>query len=296
MELIGEIAALLTSFLWAGTAVVFTLSGQQVGSVVTNRTRVVFALGFLMLINLAFYRQLLPLTAEPERWLWFSLSGVIGLALGDAFLFQSYLWIGPRLGMLLMSLAPVLGALEAWFIFDEVLLPAQMLGIALTLGGVAWVIIERGDSANPRAPVRGVVFGVLAALGQATGLVLSKQGLLGDFSPISGNLIRMLAAVLALWLVALLQRQASQTVRTLQLHPSAVKLLLLGALIGPTLGVLFSLVAVQHAEVGVASTLMALPPVILLPVSHFFFKERFGWQAVAGTMVAIVGVVLLFLV
>jgi drug/metabolite transporter (DMT)-like permease len=296
MELIGEIAALLTSFLWAGTAVVFTLSGQQVGSVVTNRTRVVFALGFLMLINLAFYRQLLPLTAEPERWLWFSLSGVIGLALGDAFLFQSYLWIGPRLGMLLMSLAPVLGALEAWFIFDEVLLPAQMLGIALTLGGVAWVIIERGDSANPRAPVRGVVFGVLAALGQATGLVLSKQGLLGDFSPISGNLIRMLAAVLALWLVALLQRQASQTVRTLQLHPSAVKLLLLGALIGPTLGVLFSLVAVQHAEVGVASTLMALPPVILLPVSHFFFKERFGWQAVAGTMVAVVGVVLLFLV
>jgi drug/metabolite transporter (DMT)-like permease len=253
---------------------------------------------FLMLINLAFYGQLLPLTAEPERWLWFALSGVIGLALGDAFLFQAYLWIGPRLGMLLMSLAPVLGALEARFIFGEVLLPAQMLGIALTLGGVAWVIMERGDSTNPRprAPLRGVAFGVLAALGQATGLVLSKQGLLGGFSPISGNSIRMLAAVFALWLVALLQRQAGRTVRTLRARPSVIKLLLLGSLIGPTLGVLFSLVAVQHAEVGVASTLMALPPVILLPVGYFFFKERFGWQAVAGTLVAIAGVVLLFLV
>jgi drug/metabolite transporter (DMT)-like permease len=56
------------------------------------------------------------------------------------------------------------------------------------------------------------------------------------------------------------------------------------------------LVAIQHAEVGVASTLMALPPVILLPASHFLFKERFSWHAVAGTVLAMAGVAVLFLV
>ena len=69
----------------------------------------------------------------------------------------------------------------------------------------------------------------------------------------------------------------------------------LGALIGPVLGVSASLLAVQHAEIGVASTLMALPPVIVLPISYFVFKEKVGWQAIAGTLLAIVGVAVLFL-
>jgi drug/metabolite transporter (DMT)-like permease len=45
----------------------------------------------------------------------------------------------------------------------------------------------------------------------------------------------------------------------------------------------------------VASTLMALPPVIVLPISYFIFREKVGWQAVAGTVLAIAGVAVLFL-
>ena len=73
-------------------------------------------------------------------------------------------------------------------------------------------------------------------------------------------------------------------------------LIALGALVGPLLGVSASLFAVQHAEIGVASTLMALPPVIVLPISYFVFKEKIGWQAIAGTILAIIGVAILFLV
>jgi drug/metabolite transporter (DMT)-like permease len=32
----------------------------------------------------------------------------------------------------------------------------------------------------------------------------------------------------------------------------------------------------------------------MLPISYFFMKERFGWQVVAGTLIAIAGVALLF--
>jgi drug/metabolite transporter (DMT)-like permease len=68
-----------------------------------------------------------------------------------------------------------------------------------------------------------------------------------------------------------------------------------GALFGPVIGVSSSLLAVQHTGIGVASTLMALPPVFMLPISRIVFKERFGWQAVAGTLIAMAGVALLFL-
>jgi drug/metabolite transporter (DMT)-like permease len=140
-----------------------------------------------------------------------------------------------------------------------------------------------------------VIFGVLAGLGQAVGLVLSKQGMTGDFSPFQANAIRMLAAVIFIWIGAVIQKQASGTITEVRKQPQVLSLLALGALIGPVLGVSASLLAVQHAEIGVASTLMALPPVIVLPISYFVFKEKVGWQAIAGTLLAIAGVAVLFL-
>jgi drug/metabolite transporter (DMT)-like permease len=141
----------------------------------------------------------------------------------------------------------------------------------------------------------GILFGVLAALGQATGLVFSRQGMQGSFSPIAGNVIRMLAASTALWLAALPGGGAARTVRTLRENAAAVKLIALAALIGPVIGVSLSLLAVQNAPVGVASVLTSLSPIFVLPFSHFVFKERLGWQALAGTALAMAGVVVLFL-
>ena len=74
-----------------------------------------------------------------------------------------------------------------------------------------------------------------------------------------------------------------------------LKWALFGSFFGPVFGVTASLFAIQHAEIGVASTLMALPPIIMLPISYFFYKEKLNWQAIVGTLVAIGGVSLLFL-
>jgi drug/metabolite transporter (DMT)-like permease len=140
-----------------------------------------------------------------------------------------------------------------------------------------------------------VIFGVLAGLGQAIGLVLSKQGLFGEFSPFQANAIRMLAAVLFTLAWTGYDRKVSATFMALREKPQVLGLLALGALVGPVLGVSSSLLAVQHAQIGVASTLMALPPVIILPISYFAFKEKIGWQAIVGTLLAIAGVAILFL-
>lgn len=69
-----------------------------------------------------------------------------------------------------------------------------------------------------------------------------------------------------------------------------------GAFTGPFLGVSLSLVALSAAPVGIASTLMALTPVFLLPISRFAFKERITLRATIGTALAVGGVAVLFLV
>jgi drug/metabolite transporter (DMT)-like permease len=142
---------------------------------------------------------------------------------------------------------------------------------------------------------RGVIFGVLAGLCQAVGLVLSKQGMFGDFPPFQANAIRMLAAVIIIWAWTAFDGKMSATFTALREKPQVIRLLALGAFVGPLLGVTSSLLAVQHAEIGIASTLMALPPVIILPISYFAFKEKIGWQAILGTILAIIGVAILFL-
>jgi len=297
MAFIGEIAALFTSFCWSISAIGFTKATQRVGSQATNRMRVLVALLALVLVNALLYGQPIPLHAGASRWVWLGISGIIGLSLGDAFLFQAYKEIGPRLSLLLLSLAPVFGAAIAWIFFGQVLNILQIGGIIVTLAGISWVVLARPKEKVeivPKATSRGVLFGVLAALGQATGLVFSQQGMTGNFSPFAGTLIRMLAAVVTLWIVAALQKQAGTTVVAMRRQPAAFGWIAFGALFGPLLGVSASLLAVQHADIGLASTLMALPPVFMLPISYFVFKERFGWQVFAGTLIAMAGVALLF--
>lgn len=297
MKFIGEFAALATSFFFAITALIFTRTGRMVGSQVTNRMRLTFALIYLIIINVILFREPLPFSAESSRWLWLSLSGVIGLSLGDVFFFQSLIAVGARLGSLLLSLAPIFGSIIAWVIFGEILTPLQIVGIVLALAGIAWVVMSHEEP--PDTPhghtQRGIIFGVLAGLGQAVGLVLSKQGMFGEFSPFQANAIRMLAAGIFVWGWTAFEGKIGATFAALQQTPQVLRLLALGALVGPLLGVSASLLAVQHAEVGVASTLMALPPVILLPISYFIFKEKIGWQAILGTILAIAGVAVLFL-
>ena len=295
----GELAALATAICWSGTAVFFTLAGRQLGSVVVNRVRLLLALALLLATHTLLLGSPLPLTAEPERWLWLGLSGIVGLVLGDSFLFQSYLWIGPRLGMLMMSLAPVMAALLAWIFLGETLGLQQWLGIALAVGGTAAVVLDRQRPAVPDAGARdyqrGILFGLGAASGQAIGLVLAKQGLAGDFPALSGNVIRMTAAASSLWLATIVAGRAGDTLRRTAQARAAWLPMLGGATSGPFIGVWLSLIAIQLTQVGVASTLMALSPVFLLPIGRIVFGDRVGWQATLGTLVAIGGVALLFI-
>lgn len=297
MDFIGEIAALATSFFFAFTSLIFASAGRMVGSQITNRIRLIFALTYLVILNVVLFGEPLPISTESSRWMWLGLSGVIGFSLGDTFYFQSLISIGPRLGSLLLSLAPIFGSIIAWVFFGETLLPMQIAGIVLALSGIAWVVMSHEEPLNtPHGYTRrGVFFGVLAGLGQATGLVFSKQGMFGEFSPFQANAIRIFTALLFTWTWTIIQGKAGTTFATLRENPGAIRLLALGALVGPVLGVSSSLFAVQHIEIGVASTLMALPPVIILPISYFVFKEKLSWQAVAGTILAIAGVAVLFL-
>jgi drug/metabolite transporter (DMT)-like permease len=300
MPFVGELAALGTSLCFSFGSTLFTLSGREVGSVLVNRMRLLVSVLLVMLLHTLTFGQPFPVDAGTERWFWLGLSGFVGLALGDAFLMQAFVLIGPRLSMLMMALAPVLGAVLAWLFLGETLAIIEIVGISITIAGIAVVIAERSskgktETIDNRRYVIGLLCGLGGAVGQAGGLVLSKMGLEGGFPALSGNLIRLVIAVTIIWALAIVNRQLVRSYRTLRAHPRALLLLTGGAVLGPVIGVWLSLIAVQNTNVGVASTLSSLMPIFLIPISYVMFRERVTKQAVVGTLIAFAGMVVLFL-
>lgn len=295
---VGAFAALATAVFWSATSTFFTIAGREVGSVVVNRSRLFLASIFLLATHWIVMGEPIPFAATRDQWFWLALSGLIGFVLGDAFLFQAFVWVGPRISMLMMSLAPVIAAVVSWFALGEHLSILQFSGILVTISGVVWVMLDRRASSTVvenRDYFRGVLFGLGAASGQALGLIASKFGLRGGISPLSGNTIRVITATLIIWLLALLTRSARSSVQSFMRSRPARLSILGGTFFGPFLGVWLSLIAIQNAPVGNASTLMGLSPIILVPIGRIVFREQFTWWTIAGTLIAMVGVTLLFL-
>lgn len=295
----GEFAALITAFLWAGTSIFFTFAGKQIGSQVLNRVRLTLAVLLLSLTHWFVIGNPFPIDASPERWLWLGLSGLIGLVIGDALLFRSFILIGHRIAMLIMSLVPAISTIFAWLLLGETLLFTQILGIGLTIFGVALVVTDCKNKTPTQINLKDHWLGLLlafgGAVGQAVGLIYAKKGLVDNYSALSGVLIRMISAMLIVWILALFTKQVKKTFIQLKNHPDAIKFITAGAISGPFLGVWLSLIAVQSSKVGIASTLMALTPIFHLPIGKYLLKEKITIQAILGTVVAMVGIAIIFI-
>jgi drug/metabolite transporter (DMT)-like permease len=293
----GELAALGTAVMWSLTAVFFSYSGRRVGSQVVNRSRLIFAFIFLTIAHLIIEGTLFPRGTEPFRWFWFALSSILGLVLGDTFLFRAYVMIGPRLSMLLMSTVPIYSVLFGWLLFGEQVTTLEMTGILLAVGGIGWVVTEKrtGQTVVENKQYRlGILFGLAGALGQVANLVTARYGLVGGYSTVSATLIRILVAIIILWGIAGLTRQVRYTFEQWR-DRTALRTIVAGSFVGPFLGIWLSLIAVQNARLGIASTLMALPPVLLIPIEYLIYGQRVSRRGILGTVVAISGVALLFI-
>ncbi len=295
MPLLGELAALTTAAFWAAGSILFTLAGRRTGSFALNLARITLALLALSLILLITRGLAWAPEAGSRNVVILAVSGLIGLTLGDWAYFGSLVFVGPRLATLLMTLAPPFAALLAIPLLGEALRPAAWLAMALILGGVFWVVLERSPTPIPRGyRVRGVTFGVLGALGQGLGLVLSKVGMSTVVDPLPATAIRMAAATGGVWALAL----ATGKVRSLPVllrDPTARWATLGATFLGPVFGVWLSLVAVRLTKTGIAATLMATTPILVLPLLIFMQKEKVSRRAAAGALVAVAGVGMLFL-
>jgi drug/metabolite transporter (DMT)-like permease len=304
-HLIGETAAIATAVLWTACSIFFAAAGKRIGALSVNAYRIAMAVGLLALAHLVRFGTVVP-PADQTQWFYMGLSGLAGLALGDFGYFGALVFIGPRRGVLLMSMAPIFAAVSGYYILGEVLMRWDVVGIAVTLLGVALVVLEKENhSSEASIPARHKLYGLLAglggAIGQGLGLVISKYGMLmaggggSTLNPLSATLVRMIVAAGFVWFFVVVSGRLP-AVLAARRDSHAIKRTFAGAASGPFVGVWLSMVAVTYAVAGVAATLMALMPVIVIPVVWILYRERTNWRGIVGAAVAFTGVAILFLV
>lgn len=293
---LGEFAALLTAFFWTITALAFESASNKIGSLAVNIIRLVIGFVFLSIYNLITRKLVLPIDATLHNWIWLTVSGLVGFVFGDLCLFKSYTIIGSRFSMLIMTLVPPITALISWIMIGEKLKLLHLLGMALTFSGIAMAIFSRegkGEKLSLKLAPSGIFFAIGGAIGQALGLVLSKIGL-DDYDPFAATQIRVIAGIAGFsLLISIMSRWGS--VKTAMGNKQGVLTTTLGAFFGPFLGVSFSLVSVKYTEAGIASTIMALVPVLIIPPALILYKQKVTIAEIIGAMISVAGVAVFFM-
>ena len=292
----GEFFALLTAIVWTITALAFESASLKVGSLSVNIIRLVFGFTFLSVFALFYRGHLLPIDASVHNWLWLSISGLIGFVLGDLMLFKSYTIIGSRFAMLIMALVPPMAAIFGWILLKEKLSIISIVGMVVTVVGISMAILSRKGSDKKlslKLAPKGVLFAFGGAVGQALGLVLSKVGM-KDYNPFASTQIRIIAGMIGFSILITFMKRWPKVVQATK-HWAAMKGIATGAFFGPFLGVSFSLVSITYTKAGIASTIMAIVPVIIIPPAVVIFKQKVTWIEVFGAIISIIGVSLFFI-
>ena len=304
MAYLGELISIGVAFSWTATALLSEFGSKRLGNLTLNVLRMLLTLLFSLVLFWVVMGSPLPPIGSMEACGWMLLSGLVGYVIGDFCLFQCYIIIGSRYGQLFMTLAPLSAALMAWVTLGQQMTMMSIVAMLVTLTGIGISVIGRGEhhKVSLKLPTNGVLFAVGAAVCQGVGLVLSKIGMdhyqTADMPewmiPFSANFFRCVAGIIGFVLLLYL-REGFAPLRTAMHDRKGLTVATATTIFGPFVGVGFSLMAVQYTDAGIASTLMAMTPVIILLPSYWLFGQKITWKSVVGALISVVGVSLFFL-
>jgi drug/metabolite transporter (DMT)-like permease len=328
----GLLLALATLVLWSISPFFFTNTGKRIGPFPTNLLRLSLALGLLMGL-LAIRAALGASAAAPHlaAWLWLTASGALGLAIGDAFLYEGFVTLGPERTSQIQTMAPAVTAVIAWIFLKEFLTWSQTAGMALILAGVfiattsaarrkTAVLVAEAHAEGAALPMEapsvkakaasiasastsvkpgsllwtGTMAAAWSALFQGLGTVLARQAFLGqpDLDPLGATTIRIGAGAAALWCYAGFKGPMRPALGAWT-DPKVFRLLLAGTVFGPVSGMICYISALKYAPAGIVTTVTFMAPLLIIPIGARLYGTRITAAAMWGTALSVAGVALL---
>ncbi|MBQ2508984.1 MAG: DMT family transporter [Bacteroidales bacterium] len=330
MKLFGETLSLFVALSWTVTALFAEVGSKRMGSLAFNAIRMTMSLVMFCLALWLMMGTPYPRYADGDTWLWLLLSGLVGYVIGDYCLMQGYILIGSRFGQLFMTLSAPSAAIVGRLFLGEEMRPIAIVGMIVTIGGIAMSILSKDNDTSTQQqnggrlklnlPVNGIVYACGAGICQGIGLVLSKVGLLHYDASLSAaiasgtvesgvldvpwdisiafasTMIRGLMGLTGfLLLMMLLKNERLDRLRSAVRDRKAMWCAAGSMLFGPFIGVSVSLMATRYTATGIAQTLFALTPVLIIAPAAWLFHQKVRVREVIGAIVSVCGAALFFL-
>ena len=325
----GELISLGVALSWTITALFAEIASKRIGSLPLNVTRMAISLALLAIILWATTGLPYPQFTDGRTLLWLCLSGVVGYVFGDYCLFNSYIQMGSRFGQLFMTLSAPTAALVGRLLLGEQMSAMGFAGMFVTLFGIGFTILAKKDGTDQkglklRLPLKGILFGIGAGVGQGCGLVLSKVGMeyydqsiaaegiadlttyyapgaliplpLSTTMPFASTMIRGLIGILgfSIALLCFSPKGGQQLVNAVK-DKKSMACALCSSFFGPCVGVSLSLMATLYTSTGIAQTIMSLTPILIIAPAALMFHQRVTLREVLGAIISVAGVCLFFL-
>ena len=285
-----------------GAALSWTLAGLfshqavlRFGSLHFNRLRMLAA-AFLLVVMIALTDGsfVLPMAF----WQPVLFSAVVGVVLGDYFLFVAMRRLGPRRTAILFAGNAPIAAILSWLFLDEILSAVQILAILVGFAGICFAIIygKRRDLLHIWETITpplwiGLAAGFLAATGQAIGVLMLRPVMHAGADPLLVGLIRVSVAALIFWLSWPFDRRKSEH----PLLPDArmSMLILANGFFGLSFGVFLLLKALEIGSVAEVTILSSVSPVMILPFVWYKTGKCPPWGAWLGALLVVASTILL---
>lgn len=290
----GEFFALFTAISWTFSSLTFGKISKEYDTQVANFLRVTIGTIMVGFVCLFGSRHLfLPTDVTWENLKIISLSGFIGMFLGDLFLFKAYNMIGARVTMLIMALSPIIVSIIDFLFLGVTLYPIQIFAILITCLGIILVIFKTEDKKISLGfSVKGLLYAFLATLGQSLGVILTKLGST-TYDSLATSQIRLGVAIFFFGAVVLYERKARETIKMIT-SKKALSLLLIGTFFS-VFGIAALIEAFKSANASIASTISSTSPIIMIPCSILFYKEKIRKNEIIGAIISVVGLSIFFL-
>lgn len=324
---VGELVSLFVALSWTATALFAEVGSKRMGSLPFNTIRMTMSL-FLLILTLWLVMGVpYPRYADGGTWGWLLLSGVVGYVIGDYCLMQGYIHIGSRFGQLFMTLSAPTAALTGRILLGEQMRPIAILGMIVTLSGIALSILSKSDTSEHhglrfKLPAKGIFYAAMAGICQGFGLVLSKMGLhhydaaltalhisqdavfegallplpVSICVPFAATTIRGYIGLVGFFLsLMLFSKDGLAKLRSAVRDRKAMWCVFASTIFGPFIGVSASLLATMYTSAGIAQTIFALTPILIIAPAAILFHQKVTVREVIGAIISVVGVCLFFI-
>jgi drug/metabolite transporter (DMT)-like permease len=298
------LASFLAAFFFALTGTCGTYNIRANGPVRGNLGRLTVAA-----LALGLFAHTLGHGFASASAVWFMLSGIIGMGIGDLGVYAALPLLGSRLTVLMTQcLAAPIAAIGEWLWLGNRLTLTQALWGLLILAGVA-IAITPSKSSPPRVTVRpvGFLFGVVAAFGQGLGALVSRKGVMvaeaaGEAARnptfgLNAAYHRIIAGLVFTSCWFLVMRALNRLPKPVH-EPTGERgawWIIAAGFTGPVFGVGCYQWALATTPSGLVLPIAATAPLLAIPIAYLIEGDRPSKRALAGGVVAVAGCVALTL-